>query len=86
MEKIFFDSLENNKEISLALIDSFYDLSTKKSDFFDLELFEIHLAKHNIDLTSDIKDFFNKFISKSKTKKEVDFFSYVLSYDSFMLI
>lgn len=75
------NDLPNNIEkISLAIIDSFYELFSQKSDFLDLELFEIQIMKHGLDLNNSLKELFNKLISKSKTKEEINYLSKILSY------
>jgi len=74
------DFPDNIKEISLAIIDSFYELFSKKSNFLDLDLFEIQLLKYGIDLDKNTTDFFNSFLSKDKKQEEIDFFSQILSH------
>ncbi len=71
---------DNIEKISLAIIDSLYELFSQKSDFLDLELFEIQIMKHGLELNNNLKELFTKLISKSKTKEEIDYFSQILSH------
>ncbi len=71
---------KNTKEISLAIIDSFYELFTGKNSFLDIELFEIQLIKYGLDLNDNIREFFKDFISKNKTQEDINYFSKILSY------
>ena len=70
---------KNRDKISLAIIDSFYELQTKRVDFMDKELFEIQLMKVGLELSEELTIFFENFISTQKTNEETDYYSKIIT-------
>ena len=83
------NEIKEKNKISLALIDSLYEIYFQKNEFLDIEIFEIQLLKYGLQLDETLKNLFYKFIDTEKKISEINEFSEILAlgiknkYDNF---
>lgn len=74
-----FKEHADHSRISLAIIDTFFELQQGTIQFIDREAFDIHLIKSNLQWTDDINTWFSFLLNREKNNFEISFSNYLLT-------